>query len=156
MANTPIRQLMAMLQTAEERGDAVLSNPHEWTRDSDSRVWSRQHDALMSAIVAEPPQDIYEALAVLEVLHSISSVEFDEVEPAGDLGEATAKIRKLAEMTHIALCNVIARLGFVAEMDYDKGPSLNRLEIDYYPNQMRRWLRVPNPLEPSAGLGEAV
>jgi len=155
MTNTPIRQLMEMLQTAEERNDAVLTTPHEWTRDSDSRIWSRQLNGLMAAIVAEPPQDIFEVLAVLEVLHSITQAEFDEIELARDSAGAEVKLNVLSETVHIALCNVIARLGHVVEMDYDKGPSINRVEIDFYPNQMKRWLRVPDPLAPTVGLGEA-
>jgi hypothetical protein len=69
-----IRTLVRMLATCSERQDA-LEGPDSLTGDvcspewsTASRVWTRQQEALSSAIVAEPPEDLREVLAVLAEL----------------------------------------------------------------------------------------
>lgn len=105
MTTTPIRYLMQMEETCAARHQAVDSASNaeglshgDWAPGS--RVWSRQQHAIASAIIAEPPQDFDDVLAVLTHLICRHDMIVGEGEDASELD-----LRDLREMTGVALKN---------------------------------------------------
>lgn len=110
MTTTPIRNLVLMLEAANQRQEAIdaaeargdLTNT-EWAPAS--RVWSRQQEALSRAIIAEPPQNFDDVIAVLTELaghHDLIT---------GQGADTTEReIRDLGEMTAVAVKNCVLRL----------------------------------------------
>ena len=139
---TPIRDLMAMLERAIDRGAATDQAPHNANDSMPSRSWSRQHSAITSAIIHEPPQDAADVLAVLMRL----AAHHDVISSAGD--EATQRERRdLNEMIAIALPNCITKL---AELLPASGWRTKDVEdeLRYHAGQVRRWLPNVEPEMP--------
>ncbi|MDQ1231697.1 hypothetical protein [Sphingomonas sp. SORGH_AS_0879] len=137
---TPIRDLMAMLERAIDRGATTDQAPHNANDSMPSRSWSRQHSALTCAIIHEPPQDAADVLAVLLRL----AAHHDVISSAGD--EATQQERRdLNEMIAIALPNCITKL---AELLPVSGWRTNEVEdeLRYHAGQVRRWLPDAAPI----------
>ena len=110
MENSPIRNLVLMLDAASQRQDALETaqkrddlSRDDWARAS--RIWSRQQEALSCAIIAEPPQTFDDVLAILTELAGRQ----DLITGQGE--DATARdLRDLGEMTAVAVKNCVLRL----------------------------------------------
>ncbi len=138
-ARTPIRDLMMMLERAIDRGAATDQAPHNANDSMPSRAWSRQHSAITSAIIHEPPQDAADVLAILMRLAG----HHDIIVTAED--EATQRERRdLNEMIAIALPNCITKL---AELLPASGWRTKEVEdeLRYHAGQVRRWLPNVEP-----------
>jgi hypothetical protein len=88
------------LEDGAGRGGNV--NSPEWAMCS--RIWSRQQEALSCAIIAEPPEDMEDVLAVLAELaahHDLISGQ-DEV--------TARELRDLHEMSAVAVVNCAAAM----------------------------------------------
>lgn len=131
---TPIRGLMAMLERAAQRGEATDRAPQNAKNMMPSRAWGRQHSALTSAIIHEPPQDAVDVLAVLMRLaahHDLIASDGDEAPPRD--------LQDLNEMIAVALPNCITKL---AEMLPDGDWRTREVadELNYHALQVQRWL----------------
>ena len=117
MTTTPIRNLVLMLDAAAQRQDAIEAaekrddlSREEWAPAS--RVWSRQQEALSSAIIAEPPQTFDDVLAVLTELTG----RHDLITGQGE--DATAReLHDLGEMTAVAVKNCALRMAALFRPD---------------------------------------
>lgn len=139
MTTTPIRNLVLMLEidrqrhetleAAEKRDDITRA---EWAPAS--RVWSRQQEALASAIIAEPPQTFDDVLAVLIEL----AVLHDEI--TGLCEDATEReIRDLHETTGVAVKNCLLRLCTLFRPDHDLTEAQHQSTL-YLTKQAEQWL----------------
>lgn len=142
MTTTPIRNLVLMLDTASQRQDAIdvaekrddLSHA-EWAPAS--RVWSRQHEALSCAIIAEPPQTFDDVLAVLTELAG----RHDLITGQGE--DATAReLRDLGEMTAVAVKNCALRLAALFRPEGEPTDA-QRQALVWVSKQVEQWLPQP-------------
>lgn len=138
MSPTPIRSLVLMLETVAQRRDALeraqkrddLSDA-EWAPAS--RVWSRQQEALSCAILAEPPQNFDDVLAVLAELAG----RHDLIIASGD--PTPNDLRDLHEMTAVAVANCTIRLAATFRPD-DEPTETQHSALAWLGKQVRQWL----------------
>ncbi|NNG59805.1 hypothetical protein [Sphingomonas paucimobilis] len=139
MTTTPIRNLVLMLNAAAQRQDAIEAaekrddlSREEWAPAS--RVWSRQQEALSSAIIAEPPQTFDDVLAVLTELAG----RHDLITGQGE--DATAReLRDLGEMTAVAVKNCAVRLATLFRPD-DEPTEAQHQALVWVSKQVEQWL----------------
>lgn len=139
MTTTPIRNLVLMLNAAAQRQDAIEAaekrddlSREEWAPAS--RVWSRQQEALSSAIIAEPPQTFDDVLAVLTELAG----RHDLITGQGE--DATAReLRDLGEMTAVAVKNCAVRLAALFRPD-DEPTEAQHQALVWVSKQVEQWL----------------
>lgn len=139
MGTTPIRHLVLMLDAARQRQEAIdaaeargdLTNI-EWAPAS--RVWSRQQEALSRAIIAEPPQNFDDVIAVLIEL----AEQHDLI--TGQAADATEReIRDLREMTAVAVKNCVLRLAGLFRPDMEPTEAQHRA-LSCLGKQADQWL----------------
>lgn len=132
-AHSPLfDHLTRMMETARNRLEAV-----DMFQDGDdvaSRVWSRQRNSLMLAILAEPPVTLADGMAVLAIL----SEWRDLLLAAGEDMSARDR-RDLDEVTTVALtnCNVCLSCAepYDAQFTHDHVETIGWLHRD-----QERWL----------------
>lgn len=136
MDNTPIRNLVLMLDAATRRQEvleAAFDRPElqeEWA--SASRALSRQQQALAHAIVTEPPRTFDDVLAVL--------VELDGLLLAADLDEQSDyERRNLHETASVAVRNCAVELARTIRPDLEPTESQHDA-IARMAGQTERWL----------------
>jgi hypothetical protein len=139
MATTPIRSLVLMIGTANDRQNAVerASTAGDWSSNdwaAASRIWSRQQYALASAIIEEPPQTFDDVLAVLINLANRHDLVVGEGEDASE-----RELRDLGEMTGVSIKNIIARLAGMFRPDEEPTESMHR-DLDCNAAQVAKWL----------------
>lgn len=144
MATTPIRSLVLMIETANDRQTAVehASTAGDWDSGDSaaaSRIWSRQQHALASAIVEEPPQTFDDVLAVLVSLANRHDLIVGEGEDATD-----RELRDLREMTGIAIKNIIARLAGMFRPEDEPTETMHR-DLVCNAAQVSQWLPPAGP-----------
>lgn len=132
-APSPIfAHLAAMMETARNR---LLALDTPGADDSAaSRVWSRQRNGLVDAVLAEPPVTSADALIILATL----SEWRDLIEGAGDLITERDR-RNLDEVTTIALANVNTCLGATVACHDNHTPDY-RETLAWVDRQTERWL----------------
>lgn len=140
-APTPIRTLMNMRHIAHLRNDAVeaASKAEDWL-ESDwaraSRLWSRQAEALLLAVIAESPSNLDDVLSVMiclaEIRHQHDTSA--ELSPYRD--------RDVAEMTDIAVHNCVRALA-ANVVPQDDLPESEIRDVDWSVKQVQHWLPEP-------------
>jgi hypothetical protein len=136
---TPIRNLALLLDTAGQRQDAIdraekrgKLDQSEWA--AASRVWSRQQEAISCAIIAEPPQNFDDVLAVLAELASRHDLIM------GQGGDAAAReLRDLHEMTAVAVKNCASRLARLFRPEVEPTEAQHQTFV-WLSKQVERWL----------------
>lgn len=139
MSTTPIRNLVLMIDTIAKRQDAIdaaekrgdLSH-HDWAPAS--RIWSRQHEALQCAIIAEPPQtfdDVLTVLSELAVRHDLITTQSDDT--------AASDLRDLHEMTTVAVKNCALRLASLYRPDAEPTEPQHEMLV-LLSTQAKQWL----------------
>jgi hypothetical protein len=146
MATTPIRSVVLMIETANDRQNAVerASTAGDWSSNdwaAASRIWSRQQHALASAIIEEPPQTFDDVLAVLINLANRHDLVVGEGEDASE-----RELRDLGEMTGVAIKNIIARLAGMFRPDDEPTESMHR-DLDCNAAQVAKWLPPVPPAD---------
>lgn len=132
-APSPIfANLAAMLETARNR--LLALDLPDADDGAASRVWSRQRNGLVDAVLAEPPVTSADALIILATL----SEWRDLIEGAGDLMTERAR-RDLDEVTSIALANVNTCLGVTVACHDHHTPDY-RETLAWADSQTQRWL----------------
>lgn len=130
--------LAGMMQTAHDRLEAVDGSQAD---DAASRVWCRQRNGLMAAIVVEPPVTVADATIVMATLAEWRDLLLGE----GD--DLSARDRRdLEEVTTTALTNCVTCIAGATPDDVPR--TVDHLEtIGWLERQTERWLpqrdRVP-------------
>jgi hypothetical protein len=150
MTTTPIRTLMQMHETCSARQSAVDRASNSDTEGTDrwaaaSRVWSRQHDGLTSTILAEPPQNFDDVLAVL--LHLVGRRDMI----LGDEGATKSELRDLQETTDVALKNCVVALAAMVRPDGEPTEFVHD-SLHWISGHIGQWL--PPATAADAGEGE--
>ena len=150
MATTPIRSLVMMIETANDRQTAVerASTADDWSSDdwaAASRIWSRQQHALASAIIEEPPQTFDDVLAVLVSLAKRHDLIIGEGEDVTD-----RELRDLREITGVAIKNIIARLAGMFRPEDEPTETMHR-DLVCNAAQVARWLPLVPPADNNLG-----
>lgn len=150
MATTPIRSLVLMVETANNRQNAVdrasaAGDGAFADCAAASRIWSRQQHALASAIIEEPPQTFDDVLAVLVSLANRHDLIVGEGEDATD-----RELRDLREMTGVAIKNIIARLAGMFRPDDEPTESMHR-DLVCNAAQVAQWLPPVSPTDDNLG-----
>jgi len=150
MATTPIRSLVLMVETANNRQNAVdrasaAGDGAFADCAAASRIWSRQQHALASAIIEEPPQTFDDVLAVLVSLANRHDLIVGEGEDATD-----RELRDLREMTGVAIKNIIARLAGMFRPDDEPTESMHR-DLVCNAAQVAQWLPPVAPTDDNLG-----
>ena len=139
MTATPIRNLLLMIDTVNQRHDAIdVADKRgelihgDWA--AASRVWSRQQQALSCAIIAEPPQNLEDVLTVLAELAARHDLIMEQ-------GEDTTEheLRDLHEMTAVAVKNCALQLA----SQYQPEPALTGCQqssLSWLSKQVAQWL----------------
>lgn len=131
-APTPVQTLTEMLSTAEARNSALDEDAPTWS--SSSRIWSRQIEALICAIIAEPPQTIDDALSVLCAL-----AEYRDAVDMDDTTEKMREVRNRDEMTDVAVHNCIVAIARDHRPRADLAPVLIK-SVDWSARLAKNWL----------------
>lgn len=130
--------LAGMMQTARDRLEAV---DRSQCGDEASRVWCRQRNGLMAAIVVEPPVTVADATIVMATLAEWRDLLLND----GD--DLSARDRRdLEEVRTTALANCVICIAAAAPTDAPN--TVDHLEtIGWLERQTERWLpqrdRVP-------------
>ncbi|RDE05575.1 hypothetical protein [Sphingomonas aracearum] len=137
MTTTPIRNLTLMLDTVNKRLSAVdaAEQRDDLTRSEAApanRVWCRQANALTCAIIAEPPQNFDDVLAVLSALSRWQDLITTEDDNERDL-------RDLHEMTGVAVNNCVLRLASLFRPDEEPTDTQHQ-DLVCIGRQANRWL----------------
>jgi len=121
------RLITDMLQVSKDRLEAVEDNEA-------SRLWCRQRQGLMVAMIAEPPVTLADAMALLAVLSEWRDL-------IGSQGEDMAASERLAldEMTTIALAN--CNICLADAEPHDAQFTVDHVEtIGWLQRKSERWL----------------
>jgi hypothetical protein len=120
------------VEAASKADDPSLA---EWAQAS--RNWSRQGNALLQAVVAEPPRNLDDVLSVMMCLAEMR----DQHDDLADISPHTA--RDVAEMTDIAIHNCIRALAATVAPQCDLPDSEIR-DIDWSAKRIAHWLPAPS------------
>lgn len=151
MTITPIRNLVLMMDAASKRQEAIEAAERRGDLGSHqssaaSRVWSRQHEALSGAILAEPPQTFDDVIAVLSELASYHDLVVDEPD-----GLSKRELRDLHETTNVAVKNCALRLAALFRPDCEPTDHQHDAMI-WVSKQVEQWLPVQHAQTPSRGV----
>jgi hypothetical protein len=133
---TTIRRLMKLREEASRRSNAVEALTDREVQPLASRVWSRQGNAIVIAIIAEPPTSAEDALSVLCCLAELR----DQNKIADE--DSPHSSRDMAEMTDVAIHNCIAALAGNITPSADLLPTQDQ-DIAWSVRYARRWLPTP-------------
>jgi hypothetical protein len=138
MNATPIRALMNQRHIAIERNEAVetASNTQEWDQEvwaHASRVWSRQSEALILAVVAEPPCNLEDVLSVLSCLAEVRNLHEDGAD------QSRFRDRDVQELTNVAIQNCVRALAAKVQPKHEL-PTSDVRDIEWSVDMTRRWL----------------
>lgn len=138
MTNSTIRILMDIRHTAHERNEAVedasrtrKETDQEWAFAS--RIWSRQAEALLLAVIAETPTSVDDALSVLICLAELRD------QRSLDDDATPLRQRDLAEMTDVAIHNCTKALAGNVVPEHDR-PETEHRDLIWGAGQVVRWL----------------
>lgn len=139
MAPTPIRNLALMMDAASKRQEAIeaAEQRDDLTLQQSnfaSRVWSRQHEALSRAILAEPPQTFSDVLTVLGQLASYHDIAVNESDTL-----TKRDLRDLHETTNVAVKNCAHRLASLFRPDEEPTDSQHD-ELTWVGREVEQWL----------------
>jgi hypothetical protein len=140
--------LMNLRHASNARNNAVeaASSAGGWTGDewaAASRVWSRQGNAFLLAIIGEPPTNPEDALAVLGCLAELR----DQYHIADKLSDD--RHGEIAEMTNVAVQNCIVALA-TSIVPADEYTESEIDGFDWSAKQRSQWL--PKPVDEWAEL----